>query len=135
MTLTLRPLSPFALLFCVAPRCFTLLYREKISPYNSGKPRTHYIGQVGLELRDLPTSTSRVLGLTVYTTTPSSTVSTETLTRMHRTGNQGVKLNHKMKCFDQQSTWMKGWHRPHVACCSGADGLFSSYLSLTQRTE
>jgi hypothetical protein len=42
--------------------CF-LLFRDRVSLYNSGCPGTHLVDQAGLELRNLPASASRVLGL------------------------------------------------------------------------
>jgi hypothetical protein len=35
-------------------------------------PGTHFVDQASLELRNLPASASRVLGLKAYTTTPGS---------------------------------------------------------------
>jgi hypothetical protein len=35
-------------------------------------PRTHFVDQAGLELRNLPASTSQVLGLKVCDTTPGT---------------------------------------------------------------
>jgi hypothetical protein len=41
------------------------------SLYSPGCPGTHFVDQAGLELRNLPTSASRVLGLKACATTPS----------------------------------------------------------------
>jgi hypothetical protein len=50
---------------------FFLVFRDRVSLYSPGCPGTHFVDQVGLELRDLPASASRVLGLKAYATTPS----------------------------------------------------------------
>jgi hypothetical protein len=51
---------------------FVLVARDRVSLYSPGCPGTHFVDQAGLELRNLPASASRVLGLKVCTTTPSS---------------------------------------------------------------
>jgi hypothetical protein len=38
-------------------------FRDKVSLYSSGCPKTHSVDQAGLELRNLPASASQVLGL------------------------------------------------------------------------
>jgi hypothetical protein len=45
------------------------LVQDRISLYSPGCPGTHFVDQAGLELRNLPASASRVLGLTAYATT------------------------------------------------------------------
>jgi hypothetical protein len=47
-----------------------LFFRDRVSLYSPGCPGTHSADQSGLELRSLPASASRVLGLKVCTTTP-----------------------------------------------------------------
>jgi hypothetical protein len=47
--------------------CFCVCFSKQGSP---GCPGTHAVDQAGLELRNLPTSTSPVLGLKVCATTP-----------------------------------------------------------------
>ena len=47
-------------------------FRDRVSLYSSGCPGTHFVDQAGLELRNLPASASRVLGLKACTTTPGS---------------------------------------------------------------
>jgi hypothetical protein len=49
---------------------FFLVFRDRVSLYSPGCPGTHFVDQVGLELRNPPASASRVLGLKVCTTTP-----------------------------------------------------------------
>jgi hypothetical protein len=44
---------------------------DRVSLYSPGCLGTHFVDQAGLELRNLPASASRVLGLKVCTTTPS----------------------------------------------------------------
>jgi hypothetical protein len=51
--------------------CFGLVFRDRVSLYSPGCPGTHFVDQAGLELRNLPASTSRVLGLKACATTPS----------------------------------------------------------------
>jgi hypothetical protein len=48
-----------------------LVFQDRVSLCNPGCPGTHFIDQVGLELRNLPASASRVLGLKACTTVPS----------------------------------------------------------------
>jgi hypothetical protein len=52
--------------FCL----FGLVFRDRVSLYSPGCPGTHLVDQAGLELRNLPASASRVLGLKACTTTP-----------------------------------------------------------------
>jgi hypothetical protein len=49
-----------------------LVFRDRVSLYSSGCPGTHFVDQAGLELRNLPASASRVLGLKVYANMPGS---------------------------------------------------------------
>jgi hypothetical protein len=46
-----------------------LVFRDRVSLYSPGCPGTHSVDQAGLELRNLPASASRVLGLKTCTTT------------------------------------------------------------------
>jgi hypothetical protein len=45
-------------------------FLDRVSLYSPGCPGTHSVDQAGLELRNLPASASRVLGLEVCATTP-----------------------------------------------------------------
>jgi hypothetical protein len=45
-------------------------FRDRVSLYSPGCPGTHFVNQAGLELRSLPASASRVLGLKACSTTP-----------------------------------------------------------------
>jgi hypothetical protein len=47
-----------------------LVFRDSVSLYSPGCPGTHSVDQAGLELRNLPASASRVLGLKACATTP-----------------------------------------------------------------
>jgi hypothetical protein len=47
-----------------------LFFRDRISLYSPGCPGTHFVDQAGLELRNLPASASRMLGLEVCAMTP-----------------------------------------------------------------
>jgi hypothetical protein len=47
-----------------------LFFQDRVSLYSPGCPGTHFVGQAGLKLRNLPASASRVLGLKVCATTP-----------------------------------------------------------------
>jgi hypothetical protein len=49
-----------------------LFFRDRVSLYSPGCPGTHFVDQAGLELRNLPASASRVLGLKACATTPGS---------------------------------------------------------------
>jgi hypothetical protein len=51
---------------------FFLVFRDRVSLYSPGCPGTHFVDQAGLELRNLPTSASRVLGLKVCVAMPGS---------------------------------------------------------------
>jgi hypothetical protein len=48
-----------------------LFFRDRVSLCSPGCPGTHFVDQAGLELRNLPDSASRVLGLKACATTPS----------------------------------------------------------------
>jgi hypothetical protein len=54
---------------CCCFVCFIMVFLDRVSLCNPGCPGTHFVDQAGLELRNLPTSASRVLGLKVCTTT------------------------------------------------------------------
>jgi hypothetical protein len=60
------------LVFCLF--CFLLLllllFQVRVSLYSPGCVGTHFVDQYGLELRNLPASASRVLGLKACATTP-----------------------------------------------------------------
>jgi hypothetical protein len=45
-------------------------FQDRVSLYSPGCPRTHFVDQAGLKLRNLPASASQVLGLKACTTTP-----------------------------------------------------------------
>jgi hypothetical protein len=47
-----------------------MVFRDRVSLYSSGCPGIHFEDQAGLELRNPPTSASRVLGLKACATTP-----------------------------------------------------------------
>jgi hypothetical protein len=53
---------------------FFLVFQDRVSLYSPGCPGTHFVDQAGLELRNLPASASRVLGLKACATTSSSLV-------------------------------------------------------------
>jgi hypothetical protein len=49
--------------------CFVFGFCDKVSLCSHGCPGTHYVDQAGLELRNLPTFASHVLGLKACATT------------------------------------------------------------------
>jgi hypothetical protein len=49
-----------------------LVFGDRVSLYSSGCPGAHFVDQAGLELRNLPASASRELGLKACTTMPGS---------------------------------------------------------------
>jgi hypothetical protein len=51
---------------------FFLVFRDRVSLCIPGCPGTHFVDQAGLELRNLPASASRVLGLKACTTAPGT---------------------------------------------------------------
>jgi hypothetical protein len=57
-----RPLLPF----------FFFFPRDRVSLCSPGCPGTHFVDQAGLQLRNLPASASRVLGLKAFATMPGS---------------------------------------------------------------
>ena len=54
--------------------CLFFGFRDRVSLYSSGCPETHSVDQAGLELRNLPASASRVLGLKACATMPGNPV-------------------------------------------------------------
>jgi hypothetical protein len=60
----------FFVLFLVFVFCFVLFFRDRVFLYSPGCPGTHFVDQAGLEIRNLPASASRVLGLKACATTP-----------------------------------------------------------------
>jgi hypothetical protein len=50
--------------------CFFSFFRDRVSLYSPGCSGTHFVDQTGLELRNLPASASRVLGLKACATMP-----------------------------------------------------------------
>jgi hypothetical protein len=54
----------FVWVFCF---CF---FRDRVSLYSPDWPRTHFVDQAGLKLRNPPASASQVLGLKACATTP-----------------------------------------------------------------
>jgi hypothetical protein len=79
---SLQPVVPlfffyFFLFFIIIksfPSCsfalFCFVFRDRVSLYSPGCPGTHFVDQAGLELRNLPATASRVLGLKACNTTP-----------------------------------------------------------------
>jgi hypothetical protein len=66
-------------------------FRDRVSLYSPGCPGTHFVDQVGLELRNLPTSASRVLGLKACaTTTQDNHVVTLVLTQLTHFRPEGL---------------------------------------------
>jgi hypothetical protein len=49
---------------------YFLVFRDRVSLYSPGCPRTHSVDQAGLELRNPPASASQVLGLKACATMP-----------------------------------------------------------------
>jgi hypothetical protein len=49
--------------------CLFLVFQDRVSLCSSGCPETHSVDWAGLELRNLPVSASRVLGLKACGTT------------------------------------------------------------------
>ena len=49
---------------------FFLFFHDRVSLYIPGCPETHILDQASLQIRSLPASASRVLGLKVCATTP-----------------------------------------------------------------
>jgi hypothetical protein len=67
----------FFFVFCWFFVC--LFFQDMVSLYNPGCPGTRSVDQAGLELRNLPASASRVLGLKVCATTPGVNVCFKTI--------------------------------------------------------
>jgi hypothetical protein len=54
------------IIFCL------FVFQDRVSLYSPGCPGTHFVDQAGLELRNLPASASRELGLKACATTPGN---------------------------------------------------------------
>lgn len=52
-----------------------MLFQGKVSLYNPGYPRIHFVDQAGLKLKDTPASASRVLVLNASAVMPGGSVS------------------------------------------------------------
>jgi hypothetical protein len=52
--------------------CFCFVFQDRVSLCSPGCPGTHFVDQAGLELRNLPASASRVLGLKACATMPGA---------------------------------------------------------------
>jgi hypothetical protein len=59
-----------AFFFCFVFFCF--VFRDRVSLYSPGCPRTHSVDRAGLKLRNLPASAPQVLGLKACATTLGS---------------------------------------------------------------
>jgi hypothetical protein len=73
-----QSLNPLALPISINSFFFfflVLVFQDRVSLCSLGYPGTHSVDQAGLELRNLPASASRVLGLKACETTPSSVFS------------------------------------------------------------
>jgi hypothetical protein len=53
----------FVLFFVFCFFGFFLVFRDRVSLYSPGCPGTHFVDQVGLELRNLPASASGIKGV------------------------------------------------------------------------
>jgi hypothetical protein len=58
--------------YCIFKLLFFSFLRDRVSLYSPGCPGTHSVDQVGLKIRNPPSSASQVLGLKVCATMPSS---------------------------------------------------------------
>jgi hypothetical protein len=58
--------------FCLFVCLFVCLFRDRVSLCSSGCPRTHFVDQAGLKLRNPLASASQVLGSKASATTPGS---------------------------------------------------------------
>jgi hypothetical protein len=59
--------------FCFLFVCFVFVFRDRVSLCSLGCPGIHSVDQAGLKLRNLPASTSQVLGLKACAIMPGST--------------------------------------------------------------
>jgi hypothetical protein len=62
-------LSIVTLFVVVVVFVFCFVFRDRVSLCSHGCPGTHSVNQAGLELRNLPASASKVLGLKACATT------------------------------------------------------------------
>jgi hypothetical protein len=79
---------------------FFLAFWDSVSLYSPGCPVTHFVDQAGLELRNLPASASRVLGLKACTTTPGC-LSISNVTKY----SSGTILDN---IYSSQCLWVRG---------------------------
>ena len=72
--------------------CF-LAFRDRVSLHSPGCPGTHFVDQAGIELRNLPASASRVLGLKACGTMPGLTmIFKDFFSYLHVPGSLGQDL-------------------------------------------
>jgi hypothetical protein len=62
-------MAAFIFIYLFIHFCF---FQDRVSLYSPGCPGAHFVDQAGLELKNLPASASRVLGLKACSTTPGS---------------------------------------------------------------
>jgi hypothetical protein len=79
--LSLFTIHSFFWVFFFLSFFFFLVFRDRVSLCSPGCPRTHFVDQAGLELRNLPASAYRVLGLKACTTTPGYSLHLSTMAR------------------------------------------------------
>jgi hypothetical protein len=75
-----------------------LVFRDRVSLYSPGCPGTHFVDQAGHELRNLPASASRVLGLKVCATMPS-TLSTLKFLQLKQQSSREQAGRYLFTCF------------------------------------
>jgi hypothetical protein len=95
-------LSTFLFFVCLFV-CFLFFvfcfgFRDRVSLYSPGCSGTHFVDQAGLELRNLPASASRVLGLKACSTKSSLTFFTKSEVRVQEHCSR-VSQSQTILCF------------------------------------
>jgi hypothetical protein len=109
---TSRHFSSFSFFLFFFLFFFKLVFRDRVSLCCLGCSGTHFVDQASLELRDLPASASRVLGLKACTTMPGSFSFKTGLTKFPR-----QDLNSQFSCLSLPKpqglqAWLRMW--PYV---------------------
>jgi hypothetical protein len=100
---------------------FVFVFFKTVSLCSPGCPRTHFVDQAGLELRNLPASASRELGLKACATTPSEGFYFKSALGPTVIHHAGVEDSGAL------SSWVRGYLREETTTQGGGEGIVGKY--------